>query len=79
MFQKKQICRSCYANGVKMRSAASLDLRVKKTLDSIQAAFKKLVLEMPYSGVTVSALCSEARIGRKTFYVYFQSLGELLE
>lgn len=64
---------------MKMRTAASHDIRVKKTLDSIQAAFRKLTLEKTYTGLTVSALCSEARIGRKTFYVYFESLDELLE
>ena len=62
-----------------MRTATSQDMRVKKTLDSIQAAFRKLVLERPYPEITVSALCAAARVGRKTFYVYFESMDELLE
>lgn len=62
-----------------MRGIVKPDTRVARTLDNIQAAFKKLVLEHTYAGVTVSALCAEARIGRKTFYVYFESLEDLLE
>ena len=62
-----------------MRGTVNQDMRVKRTLDNIQAAFRKLVLENAYSDITVSALCTEAMIGRKTFYVYFESLDELLE
>lgn len=54
-------------------------MRVRKTLENIQAAFRKLVLKNGYSGLTVSALCAEARIGRKTFYAHYESLGALLE
>lgn len=62
-----------------MRGTATADLRVRRTLDNIQAAFEKLVSRNAYAAITVSALCAEARIGRKTFYVYFESLNELLE
>lgn len=62
-----------------MRISVKPDMRVARTLANIQAAFRKLVLEQTYAGVTVSALCAEAGIGRKTFYVYFESLDELLE
>lgn len=54
-------------------------MRVRKTLEGIQTAFRKLVLENGYFGLTVSALYAEAKIGRKTFYVYYDSLEALLE
>lgn len=62
-----------------MRETACSDMRVKRTLENIDSAFMKLVLEKGYTQVTVTTLCEEARIGRKTFYSYFDSLDELLE
>lgn len=55
------------------------DLRVTKTLARIKAAFLKLVSESNYDELTVSALCAQAQIGRKTFYVYYSSLDSLFE
>lgn len=55
------------------------DLRVTKTLARIRAAFLKLVSENSYDELTVSALCEQAQIGRKTFYVYYSSLDCLFE
>ncbi|MDE7242053.1 helix-turn-helix domain-containing protein, partial [Desulfovibrio sp.] len=55
------------------------DLRVTKTLARIREAFLKLVSETSYDELTVSALCAQAQIGRKTFYVYYSSLDSLFE
>lgn len=55
------------------------DLRVTKTLARIREAFLKLVSESSYDELTVSALCAQAQIGRKTFYTYYSSLDSLLE
>ena len=55
------------------------DLRVTKTLARIKAAFLKLVSESSYDELTVSALCAQAQIGRKTFYAYYSSLDSLFE
>lgn len=55
------------------------DLRVTKTLARIREAFLKLVSESSYDELTVSALCAQAQIGRKTFYTYYSSLDNLLE
>lgn len=55
------------------------DLRVTKTLARIRDAFVKLVSESSYDELTVSALCAQAQIGRKTFYAYYSSLDNLFE
>ncbi|MDE5879589.1 MAG: TetR/AcrR family transcriptional regulator [Desulfovibrio sp.] len=55
------------------------DLRVRKTLARIKAAFLKLVSEKSYDELTVSELCAHAQIGRKTFYAHYSSLDDLFE
>lgn len=54
------------------------DLRVQKTLAVIQSAFEAMMLELPYSKITVTALCERARINKKTFYRYYSTLDDLL-
>lgn len=61
------------------RKEISNDMRVQKTLERIHNAFRNLVEKEDYSSLTVSALCLEAKIGRKTFYTYYESLDELLK
>ncbi len=56
-----------------------MDLRVQKTLALIRNSFLKLVSEMNYDDLTVSALCNYAKIGRKTFYTYYDSLDAIFE
>ena len=55
------------------------DLRVTKTLARIRSAFLNLVSVTSYDELTVSALCAQAQIGRKTFYAYYSSLDGLFE
>ena len=55
------------------------DLRVRKTLAAIQGAFEEMMIELPYSKITVTALCDRALINKKTFYRYYATLDELLE
>lgn len=63
-----------------MRPACgSKDMRVQRTLERIHEAFRELVEKKEYSFLTVSALCARAKIGRKTFYVYYESLDDLLK
>lgn len=50
-----------------------------KTLGLIRDSFLKLVSEASYEELTVSDLCKHARIGRKTFYTYYDSLDMLFE
>ncbi len=54
------------------------DLRVVKTLDAIRTHFEQLVCECGYDKLTVARLCESARINKKTFYRYYNSLDDLL-
>ena len=54
------------------------DLRVVKTIEGIKAAFEKLICEKDYGKITVKELCDRARINKKTFYHYYETLEALL-
>lgn len=55
-----------------------VDRRVAKTRKAISEALKKLIAEKGIDKVTVSALAREADIDRKTFYLHFSSIDELI-
>lgn len=61
-----------------MREQPPNDLRVVKTLDTIRAAFEAMVCEMDYGRITVTGLCERARVNKKTFYRYYETLDDLL-
>lgn len=54
------------------------DLRVQKTIEAIQSNFHDLILDKDYSDITVKELCERARINKKTFYTYYETLDDLL-
>lgn len=54
------------------------DLRVIKTIESIKTAFEALICEKDYEKITVKELCDKARINKKTFYHYYETLDSLL-
>jgi len=54
------------------------DLRVQRTIESIKKAFEELICEMDYEKIKVTELCSRAKINKKTFYIYYPSLDDLL-
>ena len=54
------------------------DLRVVKTIEGIKGAFESLICEEDYEKITVKALCERARINKKTFYRYYETLDALL-
>ncbi len=54
------------------------DLRVQRTIESIQKSFQDLIMEKDYEKITVKELCEKARINKKTFYVYYETLDDLL-
>ena len=56
-----------------------IDLRVLKTEESIKKAFKDMLLEMPYEKITIKELCDRAVINRKTFYLHYDSIEDVLE
>lgn len=54
------------------------DLRVVKTIENIKKAFDELICEKDYEKITVKELCERARINKKTFYHYYETLDFLL-
>ena len=54
------------------------DLRAVKTIEGIKAAFEDLICEKEYEKITVKELCDRARINKKTFYHYYETLDALL-
>ena len=54
------------------------DLRVVKTISGIKDAFEALICEKEYEKITVKELCERARINKKTFYHYYETLDALL-
>ncbi|MCI5822436.1 MAG: TetR/AcrR family transcriptional regulator [Lachnospiraceae bacterium] len=57
----------------------SKDLRVRRTLKAIRNAFYELVLEKSYSDISITELTEKAEINRKTFYLHYSSLEDLLK
>lgn len=53
------------------------DPRVSRTLEAIDRAFRDMVLEDGFGGVTVRALCQRARVNKNTFYRYYGSIEDL--
>lgn len=54
------------------------DLRIVKTIEGIKSAFEALICEKDYEKITVKELCDLARINKKTFYHYYETLDALL-
>lgn len=54
------------------------DLRVVKTLESIDASLLANLKKYPLTKITVDTLCKEARINRSTFYKYYSDKYDLL-
>ena len=54
------------------------DLRVVKTIEGIKTAFEDLICEKDYERITVKEICDRARINKKTFYHYYETLDALL-
>ena len=54
------------------------DLRIVKTIEGIKSAFEELICEKDYEKITVKELCDKARINKKTFYHYYETLDSLL-
>ena len=53
--------------------------RVVKTRKAIREAFRRKLEQGPLKGITVSGRASEADIDRKTFYLHFDSIDDLVD
>lgn len=57
---------------------AKEDLRVVKTKASIKDALYQLIAEKRFKDITVVELCKKAQIGRKTFYLHYYSIENVI-
>lgn len=57
----------------------SKDLRVQRTIKGIRDSFSELVLIRSYEELTIKELAENAKINRKTFYLHFSSLDDVIE
>ncbi len=62
-----------------MEKRKNEDLRVIKTREAIHNAFKQMICDMDYDEITIKELTQRAQINRKTFYLHYGSLDDLLE
>jgi AcrR family transcriptional regulator len=61
-----------------MKNEGGGDLRVQKTQQAIRETFAAMICEMDYLQITIKELTARARINRKTFYLHYLSLDDLL-
>ena len=54
------------------------DLRVTKTLQNIRQTVVTLLIEKPLSEITVTEIAKRAQIQRKTFYLHYNSVTDVL-
>lgn len=59
-------------------SAGQEDLRVQRTKEAIRGAFTDMICEMDFEKISIRELTERARINRKTFYLHYNSLDDLL-
>ncbi|MGI6053024.1 MAG: TetR/AcrR family transcriptional regulator [Bilifractor sp.] len=55
-----------------------VDMRVARTRDAIRNAFTDMICEMDYEQITIKELTERAGVNRKTFYLHYDSLDDLL-
>lgn len=62
-----------------MCRACAVDGGIMGAKEAFERTFRQLIIEMPYSKVTVTELCRKAHLSRKTFYGTFQDKEAVLE
>lgn len=61
-----------------MQKNKKLDRRVEKTRNSIITAFKEMIIEKEFKEITIKELAERANINRKTFYLHYDSMDDIL-
>ena len=54
------------------------DLRITRTKKNIRSVFEEMICEMDYEQITIKELTQRAGINRKTFYLHYGSMDDLL-
>ena len=62
-----------------MENTKKRDSRIEKTRSSIRDAFIKLITEKDISQITIKELAETADINRKTFYMHYSSVEDILD
>lgn len=55
-----------------------MDKRISKTRDAIIDAYLELIFEKKDQKITISELAQRANIARKTFYLHYESLEDIM-
>lgn len=50
----------------------------KETIEAIRKAFKDMICDMDYEEMSIKELASRAQINRKTFYLHYQNLNDVM-
>ena len=61
-----------------MNASGKEDLRVQRTKEIIRRTFTEMICEMDYEQITIKELTERARINRKTFYLHYNGMDDLL-
>ena len=64
---------------ITLMEKTNLDLRVRRTLRNIREAFYELILEEDFHQISITELTKRADINRKTFYLHYNSLDDLVD
>ena len=54
-----------------------MDRRIRKTKDAIKKTLLKQMLVLKYNELSVSGICEEADISRRTFYLHYQDIDDV--
>lgn len=54
------------------------DLRVQRTKKVLKDTFKDMFLKMNFEQITIKALCEKAMINRRTFYLHYSSINDIM-
>ena len=61
-----------------MKNIDKTDRRVERTRNAIIDAFKEMIIEKEFKSITIKELAERANINRKTFYLHYESMEEIL-
>ena len=61
-----------------MANLERYDRRVERTRNAIINAFKEMIVEKEFKEITIKELAERANINRKTFYLHYESMEEIL-
>ena len=70
---------SVKTDGAEKDLRRSTDRRVVRTRKAIREAFFKLMEEQDYHKITIASVAREADIDRKTFYLHYRSVSDLVD